>query len=184
MIIGITGTDGGGKGEVVDYLVTKKGYIHCSARSLWIDEIRKRGLEVKRENMRIVANSLRAEHGNDYLVAEYLRQAKEAGWKDVVIESLRAVAEAKMLKSHGGLLLAVDADPHIRYERVQKRASESDRVTLEEFTKQEELEMNDPDPNGMQKAKVMAMADYTLQNNGTLGELHEQIEEILAKIAA
>jgi len=62
MIIGITGTDGGGKGTVVEYLVEKKGFVHCSARALWVDEIKKRGLEVNRANMRIVANDLRAKH--------------------------------------------------------------------------------------------------------------------------
>ena len=42
--------------------------------------------------------------------------------------------------------------------------------------------MNDPDPNGMQKAKVMAMADYTILNEGSVDELCEKIEEVLEKI--
>lgn len=182
MIIGITGTDGGGKGTVVEYLVAQHGFIHCSARPLWVDEIKKRGLEVNRANMRIVANALRAEHGNDYLITEYLRRAKGAGWGDIVIESLRALAEAETLKANGGILLAVDADPHIRYARIQARASESDKVTFEEFIAHERLEMNDPDPHGMQKAKVMAMADYTLTNNGTVEELNAQVDAVLANI--
>ncbi len=81
MIIGVTGTDGGGKGAVVEYLVAQKGFVHCSARALWVEEMGKRGLETSRENMRIVANSMRAEHGDDYLIQEYLRRAKAAGWK-------------------------------------------------------------------------------------------------------
>lgn len=184
MIIGITGTDGGGKGEVTNYLVEQKGFTHCSARALWVDEIKKRGLDVDRANMRTVANSLRAEHGNDYLIREYVRRAKEQGLKDIVIESLRAYAEVTALKELGGVLFAVDADPHVRFARVQARASESDKVTYEEFIAQEELEMNDPDPNGMQKAKVMQAADYTFLNGGTLEELHAQVEEVLAKLKA
>lgn len=181
MIIGITGTDGAGKGAAVDCLVSK-GFTHCSARALWLDEIRKRSLEPIRANMRIVANSLRARHGDDYLVSEYLRRAADAGWQDIVIESIRALAEAVTLKARGGILLAVDAEPHIRYERIQERASESDRVTFKEFIAHEQMEMNDPDPHGMQKAKVIAMADYTLRNNGTLEELHAQVEKVLAQI--
>lgn len=184
MIIGITGTDGAGKGTVVDYLIQKKGFVHCSARALWIDEIQKRGLTVDRANMRIVANSLRAAHGNDYLVVEYMRRAKESGWKDIAIDSIRAMAEANTLKKNGGILVAVDADQKLRYERIQGRASESDRVTFEEFISHEALEMNDPDPNGMQKAAVIAAADYTIQNNTSLEELHRQIDAVLAKIGA
>ncbi len=47
----------------------------------------------------------------------------------------------------------------------------------------ETLEMNDPDPHGMQKAKVIAAADYTIMNNGTLAELHAQIDAVLPKLA-
>lgn len=181
MIIGVTGTDGGGKGAVVDYLVAQKGFIHCSARELWVEEMGKRGLEISRENMRLTANSLRAQYGNDYLIQEYLRRAHEAGWKDVAIDSLRAIAEVEALKTAGGVLLAIDADPKLRYARTQSRSAEKP-VSFEEFMAHEALEMNDPDPHGMQKAKVMQMADYTLQNNGTLDELHAQINAVLAKI--
>ena len=167
---------------MVDYLVAEKGFVHCSARALWVDEIQKRGLEANRANMRIVANSLRAERGDDYLVQEYLRRAREEGWKDFVIESLRAIAEAETLKKNGGVLFAVDADPKVRYARIQERASESDQVTFDEFIAHEQLEMNDPDPHGMQKEKVIALADYVITNNGTLEELRARVDEILAKM--
>ena len=184
MIIGITGTDGAGKGEVVAYLIEKKGFIHYSARQLFIEEITRQGLPMDREHMRLVANALRRERGNDMLVTTYLARIKEAGTKDGIIESIRARAEAETLQSQGGILLAVDADPQLRYERITARASESDAVSFESFVAHEALEMNDPDPNGMQKAAVMAMADYTIMNNGTLEELHAQIEEVLAKIVS
>ncbi|MBI4086862.1 AAA family ATPase [Candidatus Kaiserbacteria bacterium] len=184
MIIGITGTDGAGKGVVVDYLVEKHDFVHYPARQLWVDEINRRGLEVKRENMRIVANDLRRQHGNDYLITAYIARVKEGGVGNAIIESIRTIAEAETLKTNGGILLAVDADQHLRYERIVGRASESDRVTFEQFAAQEALEMNDPDPNGMQKAAVMAMADHTILNNGTLDELHTQIEKMLSTLEA
>lgn len=182
MILGITGTDGAGKGTVVAYLVEKKGFVHYAARQLWVNEIIRRELEVNRANMRIVANDLRRINGNDFLVTAYIVRTQEAGVEDAIIESIRATAEAETLKTYGGILLAVDADQRLRYERIVGRASESDTVTFEAFAAQEALEMNDPDPNGMQKATVMKMADYTIMNNGTLDELHAQIEAVLSKI--
>jgi len=179
MIIGITGTDGGGKGTVVEYLVNKKGYAHGSARALWIAEINKRGLEVNRANMRIVANELRAKNGDGFFVQYYVDWAKTEGHTNIVIESIRAMAEAETLKKNGGILWAIDANPKIRYERIQSRASESDHVSFEEFMAQEALEMNDPDPHGMQKAKVIGAADVTIMNNGTVAELDKEIEAAL-----
>lgn len=182
MIIGITGTDGAGKGTVVEYLVQEKGFTHYSARSIWIEEIERQGLENNRSNMRRTANELRGTHGNDYLVTYYLEKMQTEDTARTVIESIRATAEAQTLKAHGGVLLAVDADQKLRYERIQERKSSSDQVTFEEFVRQEELEMNDPDPHGMQKAKVMEMADYTITNNGTREELHAQVEDVLRQI--
>lgn len=183
MIIGVTGTDGGGKGAVVEYLVTQKGFMHCSARQLFLDEIYERKLEPSRANMRLVANSLRAEHGNDYLIREYFRRTGYRPKEKYIIESVRTLAEADALREYGGVLWVVDANQKLRFERIQTRASESDKITFEEFLAQEALEMNDPDPHGMQKAKVMAAADVTILNEGTFEELHARVDEALAKLS-
>jgi len=45
-IIGITGTLGAGKGTIVGFLSTKKGYVHYSVRAYLIEEIEKRGMKV------------------------------------------------------------------------------------------------------------------------------------------
>lgn len=179
MIIGITGTDGAGKGAVVDYLVDQKGFVHYSSRSLITAEIQSRGLPVNRVNMRVVANEMRKERGLDVMVTTALAKMREEGVTDAIIESIRAIKEVETLHAHGGILLAVDADQQLRYERITARQSESDQVSFQEFVAQEQLEMNDPDPNGMQKAEVIAMADHTLLNNGTLAELGAQIEVFL-----
>jgi dephospho-CoA kinase len=178
MIIGITGTDGAGKGTVVECLKAK-GFTHYSARSLIVAEIERQGLPVDRNQMRLTANEMRATHGNEFVIKQAFEKAQSEDVKDVVIESVRALAEAEFLRSREGILLAVDADPNVRYKRVQGRRSATDQVSYEQFLEHEELEKNDPDPNGMQKAKVIEMADYTIMNDGTMKELHAQVEHFL-----
>ncbi len=179
MIIGITGTDGAGKGTVVEYLVKQKGFTHYSSSGFVAEEIEKQGLEVTRNQLRLTANELREKYGNNFVVRQAFEKALEEKKELVVIESIRATAEAEFLKQQGGILLAVDADEALRYERVQERRSAKDQVTFEQFAAHETLEKNDPNPHGMQKAKVIALADYTIFNNGSREELEESIEEFL-----
>lgn len=181
MIIGITGSDGGGKGTVVEYLVSK-GFTHYSSREFIVAEIESKGLPIDRNQMRLTANELRAKCGNEFVVKQAYEKAKTEGKDKVVIESIRALAEAEYLKAQGGVLLSVDADSAVRYERVQARRSDTDKVTFEQFLAHEELEKNDPDPSGMQKAKVMQMADYTIMNEGSLEDLQKKVDTFLEKI--
>lgn len=182
ILLGITGTDGAGKGTVVKYLVEHKGFVHYSARALLIEKLTARNEELTRANMRLIANELRAECGNDYLVTHYLARRAEDKPERCIIESIRTVGEAETLKANGGILIAVDADQAVRYARVQERRSETDRVSFEQFAAHEALEANDPDPHGMQKPKVIAMADYVIMNNGSIAELEQAVEGLCAAL--
>ena len=182
MIIGITGTDGAGKGTVVEYLVKNKGFKLYHARTLFLEELEQRGLPTDRTHLRLVGNEMRKKFGADYIVRIFLDRAKEQGDDMVVIDSIRALAEAKTLKAEGGILLALDADQRLRYERIVGRGSSSDSVTFDEFVAQEELEKNDPDPSGMQKDQVMTMADYTIYNDNDTEALFKEVEKFLESV--
>ena len=77
MIIGITGTLGAGKGTVADYLVKERGFKHLSVREYLIEEIKKRGLAVNRDNMVLVANDLRVKFGPGYIAEQLYEKAVE-----------------------------------------------------------------------------------------------------------
>jgi dephospho-CoA kinase len=183
MLIGITGTDGAGKGTVVEYLVKQKGYLHFSSRGYITRELNRRGLPTDRPHMLEMGNELRAAYGDDFLVTSALALVQKEALDYMIIESIRAVAEVEALRAAGGVLLAVDAEVRIRYERIVERGSSSDHVSFEAFVEHEAREMNDPDPHGLQKAQVMAMADYTIMNNGSLGELGVEVEKALKALA-
>lgn len=178
-LFGITGTDGAGKGTVVEYLKEQKGFRVFSARELLLEELRTRELPEDRPALRLMANELRRLHGNDFFVRASLLEAQKERAERVILDSIRALAEAELLKKEGGKLLAVDADQKIRFTRIEARASTSDHIDFETFKAQEELEMHDSDPNGMQKAAVMRAADFTLTNNTTREELFAQVEKVL-----
>merc|ERR1712072_996291 len=79
----------------------------------------------------------------------------------------------------GFLLLAVDADAKLRYDRIVARASATDKVTFETFVENEQREMTNTDPTKQNLSECMRMANTVIRNDGSLDELIEQIDAIL-----
>lgn len=182
IIIGITGTIGAGKGTIVDYLIEKHGFEHFSVRGFLIKKIIERGMEVNRDSMVIVANDLRAQNCPSYITDRLFEEALETG-KNCVIESIRTPGEVTSLRIQKGFfLLAVDANPRLRYERIVLRNSETDSVSFETFKENEAREMHSDDPNKQNLRKCIEMADFVLNNDGTMNELQQQVEDVLKKL--
>ena len=193
VIIGITGTLGAGKGAVVDYLTSHpRNFLHFSVRSYLTEIIVERDMPVNRDSMVTVANELRAANSPSYLAEQLLEKAVGALSQEnnsseqslpsgAIIESIRTIGEVEALKSsgHSFVLLAVDADPKLRYERVVLRKSATDQVSFEKFVTDEAREMNNAEPHKQNLKECIQRSDYILKNDGTLEELHEQVNQML-----
>ncbi len=182
MIIGITGSFGAGKGAAVEYLVQNKGFKHFSASGFITEEVARRGLPVDRDSMTIVANDMRKAHGPSYVVDSLYARAKEEGG-DVVIESLRAVAEVRRIRELGGFVLGVDAPAKLRFERAVNRGSEKDNVSFEKWLQQEQAESNPDDDTKQNIFGALKESSVVIENDSTLSALHEKLDEVLADLA-
>lgn len=182
IILGITGTLGAGKGTIVEYLQKSFGFDHYSVRAYLIEEIIKRGMPNNRDSMVTVANDLRAKNSPSYVTDQLFLEARESG-NNCIIESIRTTGEVSSLqKNENFFLIAVDADPKIRYERIKIRASETDRISFDTFVSNEEREMTSSDPNKQNLKKCIEMADFRVDNNGDIGQLETQVEKIINKL--
>ncbi len=183
MIIGITGTNGSGKGAVVDYLVNQKNFFYFSNSGYLAHELESRGVEKTRPNLRAIGNEYREKFGSGYLAKKAIELAQIAGAENIVIEAIRSVGEATIIKNSGGKLLVIDADRKERYRRIHERKSSKDLIDFDTFVEQEEKEWFGAEGEfDMNMKAVMAMADYTILNEGTIKELHQLVEEYLNKI--
>lgn len=181
VILGITGTNGAGKGTIVDHLVSK-GFKHYSARELIYEEIDGQGLPRNRDSLIKVANELREKFGSSYIAQTLFERASKSG-DDCIIESLRTKGEIDSLKSKGKfILVSVDADRKIRYERILERNGEADCVSFEKFVEQEEKELSNDDYAKQNISMCMKLADFKLDNNGTKKELFEKVDEVLENV--
>jgi len=180
--IGITGTIGAGKGTVVEYLEKAKNFKHYSVRGFLLEYIRKEGMAENRDSMFLLGNRLRKQYGPSYVVDRLYEQAVETGG-NCIIESIRSPGEAISLRSKGNFcLLAVDADPKIRYDRIIERKSETDNISYLTFVENEEREMTSADQHHQNLRECIRMADFVLTNDGSREELFAQVESILTKI--
>ena len=86
------------------------------------------------------------------------------------------------MQSRGAHLWAVDANPHLRYERIVLRGSEKDHVTFEKFMEQERLESSSADPTKQNLNAVRALADTVFFNDTTREDLYIQVERALGAV--
>jgi dCMP deaminase len=173
MLVGITGTLGAGKGTVAGML-KKQSFSHYSVREFLNEEIIKRGLSANRDNQVTVANDLRKRNSPSYIVEQLMSRAEQQGG-DAIIESIRCPGEAVLFARPGAFLLAVNAGPRTRYQRIRKRKSDTDDVSYEKFLEDEIRESASTDPSRQNLLRCISMADACILNDGTLPELKEQV---------
>ena len=179
MIIGIAGTLGAGKGTVVTYL-KEKGFVHYSASGALREILRAGGLEEVRENMTTLADKLRSENpaSPQHIIFEKFQIEKP---EKAILEAIHSVGEVEYLKERGAIILGVAADLETRYKRISARGTSKDNVTFEEFKK---IATHEEEGGGQHNIRaVLKLADYTITNNGTLEELHAQVDKILEQIS-
>lgn len=182
IVIGITGTIGAGKGTIVDYLHQKYGFRHFSVRDYLIKVAKKQNMPLCRDSYVNIANELRRTHSPSFITDELYKEATDAG-DNAIIESIRTEGEIVSLRQKSDFVLfAIDANPKIRFQRITQRQSETDNIDFEKFLADERKEMNSTDPNHQNLSKCISLADYTINNDGNLDALHQQIDKIIENI--
>jgi dephospho-CoA kinase len=172
-LIGLTGTNGAGKGEAAAFF-SARGYAYFSLSDVIREELRARGEAVSRDNLIRAGNELRERYGPDVLAQRIM--AKVGG--PAVIDSIRNTHEVAFLRLQPGfILLAIDAPVEVRFARVAARGRDESAADLESFRKKEEQERTGGETSQQLEA-CMAAADRLILNDGTIPDLHRKLEEI------
>lgn len=174
-IFGIGGTNGAGKDVLGIMLAEKHGYLNATATGMFLDELNNRGWPIDREHKSKLSAEWRRELGMGVIVdkAVEMFNSNPGKYKGIAVGSLRHPGEADRVHELGGVMVWVDADPRIRYERIQKNLHErkgthaEEGKTFEEFLVEQEREMKPTgDEATLHISAVKERADIFLDNNG------------------
>jgi dephospho-CoA kinase len=177
MVVGLTGPNAAGKGEVAAYL-RELGFSLHSLSDIVREEAAARGFAAEREHLIRIGNELRRAGGPGVLAERILPRI---GARDVV-DSIRNPAEVAVLRRNPGfLLLGVDAPARLRFERSLARRRPGDPATFEGFEARERQE-NSEDSDAQQLLATLRLADRVILNDGTVEALRREVDRATAPV--
>lgn len=176
MILGISGTNSSGKDTVANYLESK-GFFHISLSDILREEMKKKNIEINRDNMINFGNKLEVEKEVGALAKIAIEEFQNKD--NLVISSIRKPPELDFLHTIPGFrLIFVDVPIKTRYDRMLLRAREGENVlSFEEFKDLQEKEMNGVNSQNLSYCKEKA--DAQIDNSNTLEILFKKIDAII-----
>lgn len=163
-IVGVAGTNASGK-DTLGELLSQRGYTTTSLSDILRHDLDQLGLPHTRENLSHQSKKIRDAHGDGGVAIRAIDMHSD---KDgLCLTSIRTPGEAKIIQESGGMVIWIDADRHVRYERIlsAKRGRLEDMVTYEEFERQEDAEMIPTEQGGgLNMLGVKECADVMIDN--------------------
>jgi dephospho-CoA kinase len=179
LLLGIVGMPGAGKTSVAEYLKSKR-FPGVRLGSIVTNEVLRRSLPLTPENERAIREEFRVQHGMDVMAQKSLPEIRLLTDRSlvVVIDGLYSFAEYKLFNKQFGdslVLIAIVASRSVRYRRLESR---SDRP----LSVPQAIERDFKEIETLEKGGPIAIADYTLINDGTAAELQAKVDELLRKL--
>lgn len=186
-IVAVVGMTGSGKTEVAE-VFKEKGYSYVRFGQAVMDEVKRKGLEVNEENERMVRQEMRKEHGMavmaKFLIPTFDRLLKNG---NIIADGLYSWEEYVLLKEKYGddlFVLAVYSSPKVRYQRLTKRVlgKDDNRAIRRPLTVEQAKSRDYSEIENLHKAGPIAMADYTIVNNGSLKDLRKEVNKVVESL--
>jgi dephospho-CoA kinase len=178
--VALVGMPGAGKSTCAAHLESR-GYFQFRFGSIVTDEVARRGLALTPDTERSIREALRQEGGMAVMAARALPILKRALDKHdtIIIDGLYSFSEYKLLKSEFGaelIVVAVVCERDLRYARLEARIERP--LSRQQAEERDHLEIEN-----LEKGGPIAIADYTLLNNGPPDVLLQQLDELLERLA-
>jgi len=178
IIIGLVGMLACGKGAVKQRLVEKYNAQDCRFSTILRDVLTRVDLPLSRDNLIKISTVLRQNFGEDLLAKAIAKDASILDSDIVVIDGMRRMSDiGHLINLPNFILVSVEAKPEIRYKRLVKRNENvgDGEMTFEKFLADHKRETEITIP------EVMSHAKEIINNDGSVEDLNQQVDMIVAK---
>jgi dephospho-CoA kinase len=177
-VIGVIGQNGSGKDEVLKYLRAQYDVPFYSTGEMVREIAAKENVEPTRENLGQISERYFRTMGKGCFVRLLADKIRQSALKTVGISGIRSLDDVTILKEIFDkdfiLIRVFISDPHVRYDRMTKRAEGRDPKSYEQFLQQDKTE------EALFSVKAAEQgADYSLSNDGSLDDLYGRIEKLV-----
>lgn len=179
LILGFTGPIASGKEVAKKYIESNYGGSNFKFSTILREVLAYLDIENNRDNLMALSTFLRQQYGEDILAKAIAKKVKDSTEEVIVVDGIRRLADIAYLKKIPGFtLIAINAQPEIRYERSVVRnenpgdAEKSYETFLADHQKETEISI----------PEVMSQANYHLDNSGDLSNLYQEIDKIILAV--
>jgi len=181
-ILAVVGMSGSGKSTAIDYLIEKKipkiyfgGIIYKAMAEAGIERTEDGESEKK------FREEIREKEGKDFVVKRAIAEAKNliaAGQKRIVLDGVYTWSEYKILRKEFPTEMTVVAIVVPKALRRKRLAERPERP----FNAQQAAERDRSEIENLEKGGPIAIADYYVDNSGTIKEFHEKFAALCKEI--
>ncbi len=181
-ILAVVGMSGSGKSTAIDYLIEKKipkiyfgGIIYKAMAEAGIERTEDGESEKK------FREEIREKEGKDFVVKRAIAEAKNliaAGQKRIVLDGVYTWSEYKILRKEFPTEMTVVAIVVPKALRRKRLAERPERP----FNAQQAAERDRSEIENLEKGGPIAIADYYVDNSGTIKEFHENFAKLCKEI--
>lgn len=168
---------GSGKG-VVDEIARDLGFHIIVMGDIVREETAQRGLELTPENVGKVMLQIRKEEGASVVAKRCIAKFGDTDAHHILIEGIRSLDEVQEFRhcSSDFLLLAIHSSPQTRFHRLFNRRRSDDSSSRQVFVERDLRELR------VGIGSAIAMADFTIVNEGNLQQFKAEIKSFLETI--
>ena len=177
IVVGVAGMPGAGKG-VFRRVIQRMGYPVVIMGDAIREEAKRRNLKPTPENLGKIMLQLREAEGPAAVAKRCVPKLKKTKEEAVVVDGIRSLHEVEELKKHfpNFTLIALHTSPKSRYRRLSRRKRSDDPKSWETFMQRDLRELS------VGLGAVIATADHTIVNEGTLTQLRSKIQQVLKEV--
>lgn len=179
-LVAFVGLAGSGKSSAVEYL-TEKGIPKVYFGGVVLNSMKREGIEITPESEEKYRENLRLQEGQNFIAKRIIDEIDDlynSGQHHIVADGLYTWSEYRLFKEtfHQHLtVVAIFCPKHLRHRRLANRPTRP--LTEAEAAKRDYAEIEH-----LEKGGPIAIADYTIINNGSYDAFYEQIDKVLKDI--